>query len=252
MKDLLARKNIDVLTKYAKSKVVLAFDFDGTLAPIVGDRYGARMRKRTRLLLEQVGLLYPCVVISGRSRRDTLAKTKATNLCQVIGNHGLEPGNTTRFARQIATILPKLRQGLKDLGGIEIENKRLSLAVHYRRARSKPDARLAIDEALARLAVPVRAIPGKMLVNVLPKGAPNKGQALQKVKKALRVDKAVYVGDDITDEDVFELKQPDLLTVRIGKSKTSAATHFLRNQAAIDRLLMKLIALRSSQRREAR
>ena len=55
-------------------------------------------------------------------------------------------------------------------------------------------------------------------------GAPNKGDALLRLRTSDGAHTALYVGDDVTDEDVFRLDQPGrLLTVRIGKSLTSAA-----------------------------
>ena len=58
----------------------------------------------------------------------------------------------------------------------------------------------------------------------------------------------MYVGDDVTDEDVFRLDQPGrLFTVRIGRSKTSAARYYLRQQQEIDTLLEHLVALRVEQ-----
>lgn len=88
-------------------------------------------------------------------------------------------------------------------------------------------------------------VPGKLVVNVVPERAPNKGDALLELRKAEQADTALYVGDDVTDEDVFELDQPGrLLSVRVGESRSSAAAYFLRNQNEMDRLLAKLIALR--------
>lgn len=244
MKYLLAPEQTKLLARYAKSRVVLAFDFDGTLAPIVSDPTAARLRANTRLLLQELSRLYPCVVISGRSRADTLRKTRSIALVEVFGNHGLEPGNVTRYAKQVAVILPQLRRQLRSIVGIDIENKRLSVSVHYRRVHDKRIALAAIRAAIAGLAVPLRVIPGKQVVNLLPKGAPGKGQALSNVRRKLRVDRAVYVGDDITDEDVFSSRQRSLLSIRIGQSRSSAAGYFLRNQGEIDRLLKQLIALR--------
>ena len=55
----------------------------------------------------------------------------------------------------------------------------------------------------------------------------------------------MYVGDDVTDEDVFRLDQPGrLFTVRIGQSRTSAARYYLRQQREIDQLRTCLVALR--------
>src|SRR5437763_15777992 len=60
----------DVVAKFSKSRVLLAFDFDGTLAPIVINPAEARMRPETKELLTRVSELYPCVVISGRAGPD--------------------------------------------------------------------------------------------------------------------------------------------------------------------------------------
>ena len=66
----------------------------------------------------------------------------------------------------------------------------------------------------------------------------------------------MYVGDDVTDEDVFRLDQPGrLFTVRVGRSRTSAARYYLRQQQEIDALLEHLVALRvdaAAARRAAR
>ena len=70
MKSLLAPQNRSVLRRLVRGRVLLAFDFDGTLAPIVADPPAARLRPRTRRLLAEVARKYPCVVISGRSRAD--------------------------------------------------------------------------------------------------------------------------------------------------------------------------------------
>ena len=70
MRHILARANRDVLRQFACSRVLLAFDYDGTLAPIVSDPKQAAMRATTRALLSEIAKRYPCVVISGRARAD--------------------------------------------------------------------------------------------------------------------------------------------------------------------------------------
>jgi trehalose 6-phosphate phosphatase len=88
-------------------------------------------------------------------------------------------------------------------------------------------------------------VPGKLVVNLVPAGAPNKGTALVELRKAEQADTALYVGDDVTDEDVFELEQPGrLVGVRVGASRSSAAAYFLRHQREVDRLLGRLVTLR--------
>jgi trehalose 6-phosphate phosphatase len=143
-------------------------------------------------------------------------------------------------------LLPALRRHLQGVPGIDIENKRLSISIHYRQARAKRRTLEIIRAAIADLPVPARVVHGKQLLNVLPPDAPGKGYALEKLRKKLRVERAVYVGDDLTDEDVFSSKQPGLLRVRVGRSQSSAAGYFLRDQRDIDRFLKRLLLLRGA------
>ena len=246
MKYLLSRRNVDVLAQMAWSRVLLAFDFDGTLAPIVSDRTSASMRERTSQLLARTCALYPCAVISGRSQADVAERLSGAAVKYVVGNHGLEPGTElAHFAHETTRAAPLLRDALAYFPGIEVENKRYSLTVHYRRSRRKGDARAAIHRAVADLPNSMRIIPGKQVVNVVPVGAPNKGDALIQLRTLAQADTALYVGDDITDEDVFVLDQPGrLMTVRVGLSRSSAAAYFLRQQREIDTLLTRLSAVR--------
>jgi trehalose 6-phosphate phosphatase len=122
--------------------------------------------------------------------------------------------------------------------------------VHYRQARRKRSARSDIRAALADVAVPLRTIAGKMVVNLVPARAPNKGQALLDLCAKERAEVALYVGDDVTDEDVFELgRTKRMVTVRVRASKASTATYFVRDQAETDTLLQSLIALRQGRGR---
>lgn len=247
MKHILSKREVDVLAQLAWSRVLLAFDFDGTLAPIVGDRDAAGMRARTRDLFRRVCELYPCAVISGRSRDDVARRLGGAPVQFVIGNHGLEPGNDIdRFARQMAEIRPSLEESLREVPGVEIEDKEYSLAVHYRRSRRREEAREAIARAVEALPVNMRSVGGKLVVNLLPADAPHKGDALVRLLRERAADTALYVGDDLTDEDVFELDLPGrLVTIRVGASRRSAAGYFVRDQAEVDALLVTLAGLRT-------
>ncbi|MBI2943383.1 MAG: trehalose-phosphatase [Candidatus Wallbacteria bacterium] len=246
MKPILAPANRNLLRQYAWSNVLLAFDFDGTLAPIVADRDEARMRESTRGLLKLVAGLYPSIVVSGRARADVMRRLDGIRLRQVIGNHGLEPMKASGdFARTVRRWLTMLSARLRGHAGIELEDKRLSLAIHYRRSRRKKQALAAIREVSAELAG-ARAIEGKLVVNLLPPNAPHKGLAVQRARDSLGCDTAIYVGDDDTDEDVFSLKEPgQLLGIRVGTSSASSAPYFIRGQAQIDTLLLELTRLRA-------
>ena len=245
MRDILARANRDVLEQLARSRALLAFDFDGTLAPITTDPDRARLRPSTRRLLEKAAQAYPCVVISGRSRADVGRRLRGLALAGLVGNHGLEHGwGPATRQREVRRWLAVLRSRLRDVRGVVIEDKGVSLAVHYRRSREKRRARARILAVAAGLGG-VRRVGGKQVLNLLPAGAPHKGLALQQERARLECDTALYLGDDETDEDVFALDEPgQLLAVRVGRRKGTSAAYYVRTQAEVDRLLRVLLALR--------
>lgn len=245
MREILSRANREVLRQFAWSNVLLAFDYDGTLAPIVLDPDRAAMRAGTRRLLATVAARYPTIVVSGRSRRDVRRWLQGVPLKQIVGNHGIEPWQAHRpLMDEVARCLPVLERCLSGHAGVRIENKSYSVSVHYRRSRQKRRALDAILRASARLGA-VRVIGGKQVVNILPAGAPHKGMALERERDRLGCDTAIYVGDDETDEDVFALDQPGrLLTIRVAAKRSSRAVYCLRNQAAMDDLLAVLADLR--------
>lgn len=247
MRHILAARGVDMLAELACSRVLLAFDFDGTLAPIVSQRDRAEMRPRARRLLARVCELYPCAVISGRSRSDVSRRLAGARVRYVVGNHGLEPGrDLAAFAREVSAAKLELERALALVRGVEIEDKRYSLAIHYRSARRKTAARDAIHAAIERASVPLRLVGGKQVVNAIPRGAPHKGDALGELRVKARADAALFVGDDLTDEDVFALERPwRLIGIRVGQSARSAAGYYLRDQREIDGLLATLASLRA-------
>jgi trehalose 6-phosphate phosphatase len=251
VKHILSAAHRSLIHQFARSRVLLAFDFDGTLAPIVTDPADAEMRPSTRTLLGAVASAYRCAVISGRSRDDVRRRLRGVRLVDVVGNHGAEASSrSAQVARAmkrtrglIATWSRLLAVQLADAEGIEIENKGLSIAVHYRKSRDRRGSRRRIDAAVTKLGQGARAVSGKLAVNITPEEAPHKGMALRRLREKYGADTAVYVGDDRTDEDVFAEGESDrLLSIRVGPSRTSHATYYLKNQAEIDDLLHLLIA----------
>ena len=69
-RNILTPRNLHTLASFAASNVLLAFDYDGTLAPIAATPSAARMRAETRRRLARISERYPCVVISGRTLED--------------------------------------------------------------------------------------------------------------------------------------------------------------------------------------
>lgn len=250
MKHLFSGKNPEILRQLAAGRALLAFDFDGTLAPIVADRDEARMRAVTQRAFDDLCRLYPCAVISGRGRKDVMGRLGGAKVKYVIGNHGLEPSpGLASHRKEVQELREALIDALRAVSGVDIEDKRYSLAIHYRHAEKKGRARGSILRAVEGLSSAPRVVLGKQVVNVLPEGAPDKGDALLALRARTRSEICLYVGDDVTDEDVFRRRDPGrLLTIRVGASRSSDATYYLRDQRAIDKLLENLLALRDKRR----
>lgn len=242
MKHVLAAQHRSVVEQFARSRVLLGFDFDGTLSPIVREPSAANMRGSTRILLRQVAKRYPCAIISGRSLADVSARLEGIPIVAAIGNHGLEPAKKGKGrTKYVERWMRSLGENLADLSGIEIEDKGLSIAVHYRKTRARRVARERVARAIESLEGAARIIPGKLVVNILPPGAVHKGTSLQELRARVQADTAIYVGDDVTDEDVFSLDEPGrLLSIRVGRDSSSSAEYYLRSQREMD-LLLKLL-----------
>lgn len=240
MKPILSPSGLRLLRRFAGQHPLLGFDFDGVLAPMVDEPARAALRPSTRRLILRLVRLYPCIIISGRSRRDVLGRVRGIPL-RVIGNHGAEPGPAPGLRKEVQRWRPLLRP-LAAIPGVVVEDKGLSVAVHYRQALRKRAARLAILGCAAKLRN-VRIVGGKDVVNILSRGAPSKGDALRRELRRTGRRSAIFIGDDDTDEDAFALEADGwLLAIRVGHKQKSLASHYLRRQAAIDRLLRLLVA----------
>lgn len=242
MRYLLSRNSRSILTRLAQERTLCAFDFDGTLAPIVDHPHRAAMRARTRNLLRRLAALYPCVIVSGRVRADVLSKLGAVNVARVIGNHGAEIEAVTRSSRErVRRWKATLERQLGSFPGLWMEDKGISLTLHYRQSPHKAEARRRILAAAQKLA-DVRVFGGKQVVNLAPVSAPHKGDALAAERNRLACNWVLYVGDDENDEDAFAL-DGNIVSVRVGRSQRSHASYYLRAQSEVDELITLLLKL---------
>ncbi|BFU89523.1 MAG: Trehalose 6-phosphate phosphatase [Nitrospira sp.] len=245
---LLMEKGKGELEALLKVRSLYAFDFDGTLAKIVRDHHAARLGRPIRFWLEKLAKRAPIAIISGRSVED-LRSRMGTVVPHLIGNHGSEGPHTRREDMQqvretSSGWLQLVNERFQDeltRRGVVVENKSYSLSFHYRTAGQRDEARVLISRIVAELSPPPRIVLGKSVVNVMPPTASHKGTALLEYMRRLDCSKALYVGDDETDEDVFALRDARILTVRIGKKKGSSARYFLKRQTEIAEVLRLLV-----------
>lgn len=245
MKDILSPRHRRVLEELASSPCLLAFDYDGVLAPLVRDPAGAFMRPRTRRLLARVARRYPCAVVSGRSWRDT-SRFVGGLVPTVVGNHGYELGMEVPVPAEVMERVhgwrAQLRRALAAVPDLFFEEKRCTLAVHFGLSRRWRRAGEAVREA-ARGLHGARLLEGKKVLNVLPSHFPTKGDAVRALLERHRLETALYAGDDITDEDVFRIGPPAVLGIHVGPGR-SLAPWRLGQQEDADALLERLIHLR--------
>ncbi|MFL5451727.1 MAG: trehalose-phosphatase [Myxococcales bacterium] len=223
--------------------VLVAFDFDGTLAPLVDEPASAAVPASTRRLLGRLAHLYPCAVISGRSEADLSRLLAGITVWYAIGNRFLDsPETVERRREQVRTWVPQVAAQLSGLEGISVEDKGAALAIHYRAALDAQKAREAIW-SVAEMLGEARVIPGNRVINLLPWGSADKGAAVERLSAMLGCKTILYVGDDTTDEDAFGVGA-NVIGVRIGESKATRARYYLHSREEVDALLERLIGLR--------
>lgn len=239
-----------LLRRFAHTHVLLAFDFDGTLAPLVPDREDAALTPETRALLQRVAALYPTVVISGRGREDVARRLEGIPLIEVVGSHGLDRAGQSAPPTTVAQgWKPALVEDLRRYPKVEIEDKGSTLTAHFRLAVDPVAARSEVLAAAARLTPKPRIIAGEHSIDLLPRVGVNKGTALRSLMADHRADAAIYVGDDATDEDAFALHPAlPVLAIRVGRSRTSKARYSIPSQRDVNVLLHSLVNFRDGQR----
>lgn len=243
-----SREGTQALQGLAGRRLLAALDFDGTLAPIALRPELVVTPPATRAALQRLSGLCLTAIISGRARDDVLDRVWVA-VDFVLGNHGIEglPGAEKVLSDCLAVSvnwLMQLRRGevIDALGpGVFVEDKRYSLAVHYRQAHDPARAQQKLAERLPALRPAPRIVTGKYVFNLLPPAAVDKGTALLRLIELTHAQAALYVGDDDTDEDVFALQEPALLTVRVGHSAHSGARMYLRASQEIGRLVDLLV-----------
>jgi len=232
--------------------LLVASDYDGTLAPIVDDPARAVPLRESIIALRALAAMphTHVAIISGRALADLAQQTDAAHDIHLVGSHGseFEPG----FASNLPPALLELRRRLgADLTEIAqscprawLEQKPAALAFHYRNADPA-----AADAAIARIAAGPATVPGihvrhgKCVIE-LSVVETNKGAALQRIRQQVGASAAIYFGDDFTDEDAFAtLAGPDA-AVKVGPGDTGAPFR-VTDSTEVSRLLARLAEQRA-------
>jgi len=247
MPSLFSETGLARFNEIVKPGLLCAFDFDGTLAPIVSQPESARLPVAVMRRLVALSSYAPVAIITGRSL-DDIRNRLGFEPDFIIGNHGIEglpgweahAGNYKQLCRGWHENLAAWIAAAAD-PGLQIEDKTYSLSVHYRLARDSSQAELFLRQLFARLVPLPRIVSGKYVFNLVPQDADDKGSAMERLMRISGARSAIYVGDDVTDEDVFRLRRSDLLTVRVGQTDASAAQFHLQRRHDMANLIEELI-----------
>ncbi|MFC1964441.1 trehalose-phosphatase [Chloroflexota bacterium] len=245
------------------SHVLLLSDYDGTLTPIVGRPADAilspEVREKLRALSEKPA--FSVGIISGRSLSEVKAMVGIEGI-YYAGNHGLEiegPGlnfvspEAEAAQATIKDLVGRLSAKLGGIEGVIIEDKGLSLGVHYRLVKEGEENQAA--EVFRRITSPllsegkIRITSGKKVWEVRPPIDWHKGKAVEtitkEIKAFLKIKQllTIYLGDDTTDEDAFRIiHHPDGWSIFVGgENPASNAEYFLNSTSEVMTFLSRLL-----------
>jgi trehalose 6-phosphate phosphatase len=245
---LLSDEGRDALRTVASRSVLYAFDFDRALTKTSTNPGSIKLPPTTHEWLRELARRVPCAIVSGRPLHDLAPRLNGA-VPYLIGSHGVESPLTPAAA--LTQMETACLEWMKQLDGdiarlpkdnrIEVENTRYSLTFHYRGADDPSTVEQALVHLGNRLTPAPHLVFGKASMTLLPPGSTGKGEAVLALMAHLRCTGLFFVGDDETDEDVFELKEGLIMGVRVGRHPESGAQYYLKHQSEVEDILRFLV-----------
>lgn len=228
---------LDVLRS---NRALLGLDFDGTMSEIVVDPPDAEPYPG---VVDSLGSIaqYPTtdvVVISGRPLSDLKDRLGNVSGLQLIGEHGNDVGGPgSKRDPDVEAAEAFVRRQARNVGGAFVESKAHSVAFHYRNAEAEPSERVIEQIQAYASQSSLSVLHGKKVIE-LSVGTETKGSAVSKL--AGHDKRIVYIGDDVTDETVFDVLKVGDVGIKVGPGETNAE-HRLPNVAAVAELLDQVV-----------
>ena len=221
--------------------LLVACDFDGTLAPIVSDPDAAKPLPRSVAALRRLASLADTnvAIISGRLHSELVQRFSDDDFI-LIGEHGSDAGddNDREDPGSEPVGLSEARRlvdaAAESTVGSQSEHKARSVAFHYRNAPN-PSAVVARLRSQAAALPGIKVLDGKMVLE-LTAAHDDKGTAVTRLKADLGSDRVLFIGDDVTDESVFAVLGPADVGVKVGGGETLATQRVASPEAVADLL----------------
>ena len=228
---LLEAAGLAALAALARERALFAFDFDGTLAGIRARPGEVRVAPALARRMAALARARPVAIVTGRRIGDVRTRL-GFEPAFIVGNHGAEDETDPAGSERLATALETLRAVIMsrelelEVAGVLVEDKRQSIALHFRNAPDRSGASALIEEVLDLRGPEVQVFGGKLVYNAVADGAPDKAHAVQRLLVRAGAKTAFFAGDDINDEPVFECAEPGWVTVRVGREHRPSRARF--------------------------
>lgn len=222
----------------ASRRLLVALDFDGTLAPLENEPMDARMLPAARDAVSALLTAPETVValVSGRSLSDLriIAEHDDDSLLYLAGSHGaevwipgegaVEPDEDTVDVELRDRLRTEAEDATSDLDGVWIEPKTFGFGVHTRRAdaASAHTANLRVDRIVEGEAPHWRRRTGHNIVEYAFRHE-GKDTAIAALRELTGATAVLFAGDDVTDEDALRSLGGDDLGVHVGSGQTAAS-----------------------------
>lgn len=245
--------------RLAQKDVFVFLDYDGTLTPIVATPDLAVLSDDMREAVRKLSSHYKVSVVSGRATADVKGKVRIEGIFYA-GSHGFEivdPDGKVEVnaeAQAVRHVIDEAHQKLSDrlraVEGALVEHVKYTISAHYRlvSAEDFPKVEQAVEGILKEYPG-LRRTHGKKVFEIRPRIDWHKGKAVEWILNVLGYHPdnhlAVYIGDDVTDEDAFAALEGKGFGILVAhEPKVSKAAYMVKDTQDVKKALEFFIRIK--------
>ncbi|MCF7894213.1 MAG: trehalose-phosphatase [Candidatus Omnitrophica bacterium] len=226
---------------FSKEKIIFFLDYDGTLTPIVERPDMAKISDSMQDTVKKLAQKFPVSIVSGRMREDVQSLVGIKDLFYA-GSHGFDIKGPNFEVIQpkakeviplVTKIITDLHSKLDKIEGVIIEEKKFSVAVHYRLVKEEDEIKKIkelVDSIISNNKENLKLLSGKKVFELLPNMEWDKGKAIRWITESMKVDwqttSIVYIGDDTTDEYAFSAIRTRGTGILVSEEDKHSLAHF--------------------------